>query len=118
MLGESHGSHESVAIEPGAEHEAHAAAPSAFDGDAQHGSQLTRRGFLQSALAAATLAQAPQALAQPKPAPVAATLAPTDAPPQAPIAGSRAASAAPRAARPPQTPWARRHVLHAPRPAR
>jgi len=83
MQGESHGSHQTVAIEPGAEHEAHAAAPSAFDGDAQHGSQLTRRGFLQSALAAATLAQAPQALAQPKPAPVAATLAPPDAPPQA-----------------------------------
>src|SRR5476649_1730573 len=86
MQGEADGAHEShqgVEIGQGAaRHEAHAAAPLAFDEDPLHGPQLTRRGFLQSALAAATVAQAPHALAQPKtPAGAAAT---TTAPPNAP----------------------------------
>ena len=80
MPGESHESHRTVTIEPGAG--GHAAAPSAFDDGAQHGPRLTRRGFLQSALAAATLAQAPRGLAQPNAAPGAAAMMPPDAPPQ------------------------------------
>ncbi|WP_295991328.1 hypothetical protein, partial [Rugamonas sp.] len=49
-------------IKPGAPR-----APIGDAGDAAmlQGSQLTRRGFIQSALAAATLAQAPRAPAQP-----------------------------------------------------
>src|SRR5471032_1236406 len=84
MQGEPHESYQDAEIgRSAAEHGANAVATSAFDQDTQHGPQLTRRGFLQSALAAATLAQAPHVLAQPPSAPAdAAALPPPDAPPQ------------------------------------